>query len=283
MEFIYNDLNIQFTMDHATISVPNLALERLSVPIPKHSHGANSYELHYIADGYGIVKIEGSTYEVGPNTFFVTGPNIEHEQIPFFSNPMIEYSIYFKLKKNSNDSGFLAAFAETPFWIGKDSQNMNAVLKRLFAELKNQISGYTLGTAALLQICIVLAVRNYEKFPQKEISVFTPTNSAEQKTFTIERAFLYEYRDLTLEKLAGYLGISPRQTERFLKEHYHQTFSEKKTEARMSAAAILLKNHQLTLLEIAENLGYASIEYFISKFKKHYHMSPREYMSITIH
>lgn len=279
MKFIYNNLNIQFIMEHTTISVLNLALERLSVPIPKHSHGSNSYELHYIADGYGIVRIEGNAYEVGPNTFFVTGPNIEHEQIPFFSNPMIEYSVYFKLKNCSDHSGFLSIFAETSFWLGKDTQNMQAVLKRLFAELRNQVTGYTQGAVALLQICIILAVRNYERFPQKEDAMFQPTNLAEQKTFTIERAFLYEYRDLTLEKLANYLGISARQTERFLKEHYNQTFSEKKTEARMSAAAILLKNHELTLLEIAENLGYASIEYFTSKFKKHYHMSPRDYMT----
>lgn len=278
MKFLYNNLNIRFTMEDTTFSVLNLALERLTAPIPKHHHSTNSYELHYIKEGYGIVKIEGIPYDVGPNTFFVTGPYIEHEQIPFHSNPMVEYSVYFKVNKTSDNPNFLSTFVDTSFWLGKDIHNINNVLKRIFVELANPVTGYMQGLVSLLQICVILAVRNYERFPQKENVPFKAKNLAEQKTFTIEKAFLFEYRDLTLKKLAGYLGISTRQTERFLMDHYHQTFSEKKTEARMSAAVVLLKNQELNLLAIAEALGYSSIEYFTSKFKNYYHMSPREYM-----
>lgn len=277
MKILYDDLNIHFTMEHTTFSVLNLALERFREPVPKHSHGTNSYELHYIADGYGIIKIDNTTYDVGPNTFYVTGPHVEHEQIPFVANPMVEYSIYFKLKKFSHTSKVLNTFVNTSFWLGPDTQSIHAILKRLFGELKNQNTGYMQEVVALLELCIITAVRNYEKFPQKDNVPFEPLNLSDQKTFIVEKAFLYEYQSLTLAKLAQYLGISPRQTERFLKKHYNQTFSEKRTNARMSAAAVFLKSHELTLLEISERLGYSSIEYFTAQFKKYYHISPREY------
>ena len=42
--------------------------------------------------------------------------------------------------------------------------------------------------------------------------------------------------------------------------------SNKKAEARMSVAAILLSDQSLSITDIAENLGYSSIEHFSSLF-----------------
>ena len=54
-------------------------------------------------------------------------------------------------------------------------------------------------------------------------------------------------------------------------------FQQKKTEARMSAAVILLSNKNKSITSIAEELGYSSAEHFSSAFHKYYEMSPREY------
>ena len=93
----------------------------------------------------------------------------------------------------------------------------------------------------------------------------------------IEEYFLYQYRSLSLEDLAKRLGLSTRQTERLLQKQYGKTFLQKKTEARMSAAAILLSNAEYSITSIAEELGYSSIEHFTSAFRNYYDMSPRQY------
>lgn len=68
-------------------------------PLPRHSHGNNSYELHYIPNGLGQAVIDGSSYELTPGTLYMTGPHVEHEQIPSPMDPMTEYSIYFQLQE----------------------------------------------------------------------------------------------------------------------------------------------------------------------------------------
>jgi len=88
---------------------------------------------------------------------------------------------------------------------------------------------------------------------------------------------LYDYESITLESLADRLGLGIRQTERFIKEYYGKTFSQKKTEARMSMAKILLKDKNISISEIAKRLNYSSIEHFSYAFKKYHGISAREY------
>ena len=60
-------------------------------------------------------------------------------------------------------------------------------------------------------------------------------------------------------------------------EYYGKTFQQKKAEARMSAAAILLSDPRKKISEIAESLGYSSAEHFSSAFRRYYDMNPRDY------
>ncbi|MDD3402148.1 MAG: AraC family transcriptional regulator [Hespellia sp.] len=277
MNILFNDLNIQFTVENTSFFVLNMALERFLSPIPKHCHGNNSYELHYVSQGYGIVKIDGISYDISPNTFYVTGPYVEHEQIPYPADPMVEYSIYFKLNKQGTSTAYLDLFKNTTTWIGQDIYDMHLILKSLFRDLQTKKSGYMIRVRALLQLYIVMAIRNYEHTPSKSDKHFESVNLSDSKAFIVEKSFLYEYRDLTLVKLSCYLSLSTRQTERFLKNYYQKTFLQKRTDARMSAAAVFLNNKSFTLSDIAEKTGYSSVEYFVHAFKKYYQVSPREF------
>lgn len=49
------------------------------VHILRHSHSHNSYEIHYVEEGYGKVLIDNRVYELSHNTVYITGPNIDHE------------------------------------------------------------------------------------------------------------------------------------------------------------------------------------------------------------
>ena len=78
---------------------------------------------------------------------------------------------------------------------------------------------------------------------------------------------MYDYKDLTLDTLAKLVKLGKRQTERLLKKHYNKTFMQKRTEARMSAACILLQDNKKGMAAIAEELGYSSAEHFTNAFK----------------
>ena len=128
---------------------------------------------------------------------------------------------------------------------------------------------------ALLRQLFVKLVRSYEKTMSNKASV--RPHSTDKTSVIIDEYFLYQYHSLSLEDLAKRLGLSTRQTGRLLQKQYGKTFLQKKTEARMSAAAILLSNAEYSITSIVEELGYSSIEHFTSAFRNYYATSPRQY------
>ncbi|WP_394925884.1 AraC family transcriptional regulator [uncultured Robinsoniella sp.] len=285
MRTVYTDLNIKFSIEDTTFHVLNIVFERFLRSMPKHSHGSNSYELHYIPYGHGKVNIDNTLYDVEPNTLYMTGPHVEHEQIPIKDDPMTEYCIYFKINKTPSSSfrspgisdSITEQFQKTKFWFGKDSQDLYHLMQQIFYELENKYTGYITQVETLLQQCIVKVVRNYENKKEESRAHFSPSNLVDSKYLIVEECFLYDYESITLENLAIRLGLSTRQTERFLKDYYGKTFSQKKSEAKMSMAKILLSDESLSISEVARRLNYSSVEHFSYAFKQFYGITARQY------
>ncbi len=278
MRELYTDLNIKFPVDGTDFYALNICYERFLRTIPSHSHGSRSYEIHYISSGCGHAKINEVLYDIVPNTLYITGPHVEHAQVPSPEDPMCEYCVYLKMGKNHSrrKSPALTLFEETSFWFGQDSQNVETIMKQLFFELENQYTGYVIQVQTLLTQLIIHVIRNYE-MKQKALLHFEPSNLGDSKFIILEEYFLYEYQSLSLEALAERLGLSCRQTERLLKDHYGKTFLQKKTEAKMAAALLLLSERQRSISSVSDALGYSSAEHFSAAFKRYYQISPREY------
>lgn len=279
MKTSYHDIDIHFLVENVKIHALNIVFELFTRTIPSHSHGNHCYEIHYIPAGYGKLVADGQYYDIFPNTLFVTGPHIEHAQTPLQSDPMQEYCIYLKIRSQSSitkETPVISTFTSTPFWIGKDTQGMDAMMKQLFYELGHSYTGQQDLIRTLLSQLLIYTVRNYEDRPVSNL--FLSRNSmADSKSVIIDEYFLYEYQTLSLEELSRRLNLSARQTQRLLMEYYGKSFQQKKVEARMSVAAILLSDQSLSITAIAENLGYSSIEHFSSSFRRFYNTSPREF------
>lgn len=288
----FSNLDIQFNLDNVHFQILNIAFERFEHPVPTHSHGARSYEIHYVPIGFGRAEIDGTDYEITPGTLYITGPHVAHQQTPRPDNPMGEYCIYLTCsaeresdpaagEPGSVESGQISVgtvFLNTPFWFGKDTQNLNYLMRQLFFELEHRLPGYKEQTRSLMIALIVSMVRSYKR-PTGIPADITTCSLDDIKAFLIDNYFLYEYKNLSLVDLAQRLSISPRQTERFLNEYYGKTFLQKKNESRMSAARILLSDRSLSITSISEELGYSSIEHFSKAFKHYNGFSPRQYRS----
>ncbi|MBQ8639388.1 MAG: helix-turn-helix domain-containing protein [Lachnospiraceae bacterium] len=279
MKKAYSDLDIHFSMDGISIHALNIIYEQFDRTIPLHSHGNSCYEIHYISAGFGTLTANDIAYPIKPNTLFVTGPHIEHAQTPDREEPMQEYCVYLKIKRSSlhrHVSPVVDMVTDTPFWFGQDHQGIHSIMKQLFLELEHRYTGYMNQVELLLSQLLICLVRNYEQ-AQNSSYHFAPHNLTDSNSIIIEESFLYEYQSLTLETLADRLKISPRQTQRLLQKYYGKTFQQKRTEARMSAASILLQDRQKSISSIADALGYSSAEHFSSAFRNYYQLSPREF------
>ena len=279
MKTIYAGMDIHFSIDNIPIHAPNIVFECFTRTIPSHSHGNGCYEIHFVPFGYGKLTAAGQNYDISPDTLFVTGPHIEHAQTPILSNPMQEYCIYLKIHgapQNQKKSPVINAFTSMPFWIGRDTQGILSIMKQLFDELARRYTGYQTQIGLLLSQLLIYTVRNYEQNRISQASI-SRNNQTDSNSVIIEEYFLYHYQSLSLEHLAQLLNLSTRQTQRLLLKLYGKTFQQKKAEAKMSAAAMLLSDKTRSITSIAQDLGYYSIEHFSSAFRKFYQISPREY------
>lgn len=272
----YRDLELSFSIEDVQFNTLSICLEKLNKPMPMHSHSKNSYEIHYVSYGCGRLISGGRTYEITPGTLFVTGPEVEHEQISLPDNPMTEYCIYVKVntsgRPSQNKGSLVNTFLKQPFWFGMGDNSYHELMKQIFAELETRNSGYELVLQALLQQVILHLIRKYKADTDliTRRGTSAPTANFNDLTYLIiEEAFLYDYRDITLDELAKRVGLGKRQTERLLQLHYNKTFLQKKTEARMSAASSLLRDTDQSISSIALSLGYSSVEHFSNAFKRY--------------
>lgn len=94
--------------------------------------------------------------------------------------------------------------------------------------------------------------------------MLSPDNS---RAFVVEKAFLYDFADLTLESLSERIGLSPRQTQRFLRENYGRKFQELRNKSSYvssrNAACVYKLQYYLDCTEV----GYTTAEYFATNFR----------------
>lgn len=278
-----NSLNFTFPLEHVSFQVSMVSTGRMVRSIPAHAHGRGCYEIHYIRHGSGTVVIDGVPRRVRQNTLYTTGPSILHEQIPDPSDPMVESCIYLRVFpdfEKMEHASFLTPFLEQAFWMGQDTQQVLPLFDTIFQELEQKKPGYRPLLSALFQQLIVCIARNYlepEAYHPVPENGFEDASGDSSLSLIVEEAFLYEYRTITLERLARRIHLSPRQTERLIRQYYNSTFLKKRTEARIGAASVLLKTTELPVGEIAEMTGYSSSEHFSYAFKTYTGMSAREF------
>lgn len=271
-------------LEGVVVHVMDVSCRRFEQAVPAHSHGEDAYEFHYVVEGSGFVVLQGATYEVGAGILYVTGPGIVHEQMPEKKGFLTEFGIYIQIPAPVSGGGeVLHTLLKTPCWLGYGRTEVSAIVTALLREMEEKKLGFEEKITHLLAEFLIACTRSYrQQMPactEKRISDGRQLPKVKQmdSQLLLDEIFLYEYRNITLENLAKRLGFSVRQTQRWIKKVYGKSFQEKKLEARMSAAAMLLVSSNMRITELSEQLGYSSIEHFSGAFTKYFGMSPRRY------
>ena len=82
----------------------------------------------------------------------------------------------------------------------------------------------------------------------------------------------------TLRELSASIGMSPKYFCRFFKLATHQTPMEYLSYYRIEQACLEMSTTDKNVTEIALDLGYGELNYFIRCFKKHKGVTPKKYM-----
>lgn len=194
--------------------------------IPMHCHSDGSYELHFITGGEGTLLTDSGEYKMREGNFFVTGPRVNHTQIPDENDPVSDVFIYIHIKSGSKPNDMASRFLETHFHVAQEFETATA--QEILAEYRAARPGREYAVAGLMVNLLTRITRLY--LPPQE-SAFSGTENLNDMRFVIiENMFLYNEK-FTLKELSDKLGICERQTQRLLKKYYGMTFREKMKES----------------------------------------------------
>ncbi len=218
---------IEFYWNDVLFNMTDIGGGTLGKDIPRHAHSINSYELHFITGGKGILITDTNKYELTKPNFFITGPNVYHEQIADKSNPVNDIFIMYQAVRTDKANAVSSVFLENCFCFFEDFDVSTA--QQILQEYRQKNVDYESVVCGLSMKLLTDITRHF--MPSGFVENAAYTGLYDRRFVIIEQALLYT-PDITLTELSRKIGLCERQTQRLLKKYYGKSFREKKRESK---------------------------------------------------
>lgn len=121
----------------------------------------------------------------------------------------------------------------------------------------------------------------YRQYGEEYIRNFTKDSMSQNDVVeeSVQYIAAHIREELTVTELASLVYVSPDYLSRLFKRKYKHSVSEYIMDYRIRLAARLLQDTELSLMEIAEQVGINNYSYFIKLFKRKYKMTPKNFRS----
>ena len=121
-------------------------------------------------------------------------------------------------------------------------------------------------------------------YARKEISIKNISDFKNNIKINDENNLIKDYLDknifnvnLSLNKMAEDIGYNSNYLSVLFKQIYGLTFQDYINKVSMEKAKILLLSTDMKNYEISESIGIEDINYFVTKFKKFYNITPKQF------
>ncbi len=275
-----NSINLTIgNTDFQIIFSPDDLTKRSISGSPEHYH--LFCECHFVKFGELLLTTPHEIFTLHENTFIIIPPNVKHA-VKVLRESSERMVLYLVVSKNSQNAEDTFSIYEPIFFSERPHIHEHAVT--MFDPIL-QYAQFELGSDFLIEMKLknlleLIFIRIFEQNMS-----FTPIRQKEEAVdskeklrhviadFILDNFLLYAH----LEDLSDRLHLSPRQTDRVLKQLFHKNFQEIKTSKRVETAKILMTNPANSLKAISEMVGYGSYTGFYETFKNYTGMSPEEY------
>ncbi len=271
------------------------ASKNTSIVVMRHNryspaivHDHTFFELIYVYDGSCSQTISQNKLTLKTGDVCIIPPGIKHAIGVYDNSVIINYlirkstlhNIFFNFLNNPN---ILTAFflnniySENGndyiiFHTGNDLELQRGFLY-MYWEAINQELYWEQLISYNLMLCFGLLIRNYEK----SIEAPTFTKKADVQRFALLQYIQDNFSSISLNQIAEKFHYTPEYTSRLIKSTTGHNFTQLLQQVRLEKAQILLQDTNLSVANIAEQIGYETTEHFIRLFKKQMHMTPTEY------
>lgn len=259
--------------------------------LPANWHSHTFFEVACVLSGSCTNYIHDQELTMIPGDICIIAPNTSHA-ISAFSDDCIILNII--LRASTFDQAFFGTMGENDilsdfftrtlyhspdctyllFRSGNDP-DITSQLGRIYEEFSSSHQYKNRMLNALINTFFILLLRNHGT------SVITSApdrnSDSNQNLIYILKYMQNHYTHITLKELSAFFNYSERQLQRIIKASTGLSFSENILKLKMRQAARLLKNPELSINAVAEQLGYSDAGNFRYVFKKYYNISPSAY------
>ncbi|MBB6674000.1 helix-turn-helix transcriptional regulator [Cohnella nanjingensis] len=254
-------------------------------------HKHSEFEFHFIPKGKGTVTFaDGAAYELHEGLFYLTGPDVVHEQRSDDAEPMYELCLHCEIVPLETGSGtewgdslevreadecirLLQTMPPAPTL--DRYQAMSAFLDAYRAWEEQPVGFYTTVKQTMIQI--LLRAARVHASPEDAGNI--PERDMKDHRFRLAIQYIEDNaaRPITLEEVAERVQVSPRQLQRIFQSEGRTTFRDWVEHVRLQRISSDLLQTERPIEEIALEHGFVNPNYLYPVFKHKFGMTPSAY------
>ncbi|MCD8007588.1 MAG: AraC family transcriptional regulator [Clostridiales bacterium] len=260
---------------------------------PRHTrelmHVHNYFEINYVAEGECVFKFEDDSRTLKEGEFCMIAPGSSHDLVidseatvfcimlrgstltkPFAqlrscTHQLTEFSHAFL--SGSNKTNYLLFFCERGKWIRQ-------IIFNAMMECYKSDDFSNICCISWLNQMFVYLLRNYSETLRFYDYQFG------SEFILILQYIQHHYQNLTLSDLAVFFHYSEPYLSTLIKQNTGRNFTDLVKELRMAEAVDCLIHTDMTVREIAEQVGYHSADHFSRTFRAEFQMSPQQFRKV---
>jgi len=251
---------------------------------PKASHhfrnreaGTQQYILIYNVDGYGTIKVGSIEHTIPPDHYFIIQPNLPHTYHADKIKPWSIYWIHFSGQK----AKYLAKELNTPILVERSKTSRINDRLSLFNEIfQNLDRGYSTESLEYVNLCLNRLLATFSHISQ--FRLINEQHSNDPVELSIN--YMLENIELRLKiaEIANQVNLSPSYFSRLFVSRTGFAPIEYFIQLKIQRSCQLLNNRELTILDVARQIGIEDQFYFSRLFKKVMNISPQVYRNSRV-
>lgn len=271
----FDQIKVQFPLTNEDMR--NFPFYLCHIGAMEHQHpchrpeGLIDYQFLFCTSGKGHLMIEGTEYTISQGMGMYFRPGIAHEYYAI-EEPFTTHWILFNGKAVDMIPSIQQFGSHCVFYVHA-MEKLLLLHSKLYSSVeqngllnRNEVSLNLYQFLLEISDCVGETSKNRQQYGVQQLT---------QVITYMESNF---NQDIILDHLASIAGFTPQHLCRLFQKTYHMRPMEYLEHYRMKHAKYLLtSNRDLTLKEIAAQIGYHDLSYFCAMFKKSEGMTPGEF------
>lgn len=236
----------------------------------RHTH--SSCEFHIVKEGSCTVVTDDGEYEMSAGMTYITPPGVFHEQI-CGADGYAEYCLNCGIDRadggGTEAERVVCFYRDIPFTVIKDTKRMENLFELALNEADEMCVGYYSGISHIIFLIVTLTAAHQLGSEEGEHSGHKKPSYDFVRFERIKR-----YIDdnictgVRVSDIAQLMFLSEKQISRIIKHCCGYSAKEYILSRRHEKAKEFLKYTDKSISEIAEQLGFSSVQYFVCAFER---------------